>query len=217
LRDEAFVSVDDAAVVVDHTDVETVTRSRVGLDAGFALPWRHSSVWLYSAAGVSNGSRDNPLGNFALRLSIPGYLIHGTNTPAGVGMRVSHGCIRLYPEDIEALYDRVPLSTPVYIVDQPVLAGWRDGQLYLEVHPPLAEDERDPLSLARQAIVTALADTDLVPEQIDWERVADIVTLRRGIPFPVLDSSTPPAQYLAGVRVIENLVPVSTEQSAASR
>ena len=93
---------------------------------------------------------DNPLGRFKIRLSRPNYLIHGTNKPAGVGMRVSHGCIRLYPEDIAPLFERVALETPVHIVDQPVLAGWLDGELYVEVHPPLAEDKRDLEQLAWQ-------------------------------------------------------------------
>ncbi len=160
---------------------------------------------------------DNPLGKFALRLSMPGYLIHGTNKPAGVGMRVSHGCIRLYPEDIEALYDRVPLTTAVHIVDQPVLAGWRGGELFLEAHPPLAEDERDQTGLARQAVEAALAETPFVAADVDWMRVAEVVAAARGVPFPVLQNAAPPEQYLAAVRVVENLVPVSSEQSTASR
>jgi L,D-transpeptidase ErfK/SrfK len=160
---------------------------------------------------------DNPLGHFALRLSMPGYLIHGTNKPAGVGMRVSHGCIRLYPEDIEALYERIGIGTEVHIVDQPVLAGWRDEHLYLEVHSQLAEDERDPLTLAREAIESALAEHEATMESIDWERVAAIVAAARGMPFPVLASAGAPEQYLADARVIENLVPVRTEQSTASR
>ena len=160
---------------------------------------------------------DNPLGKFALRLSMPGYLIHGTNKPAGVGMRVSHGCIRLYPEDIEALYDRIGVGTDVTIVDQPVLAGWRDGELYLEVHPQLAEDARVPLELARAAIETALAGRALADSVVDWERVASIVTESRGMPFPVLVTAHAPQPYLAAVRVVENLVPVDTGQSTASR
>ncbi len=82
---------------------------------------------------------DNPLGPRALRLGLPGYLIHGTNRPAGVGMRVTHGCLRLYPEDVEALYERVSVGTPVRIVNQPVKAGWYGAELLLEVHPQLSE------------------------------------------------------------------------------
>jgi len=83
---------------------------------------------------------DNPLGRYALRLGIPGYLIHGTNKEFGVGMRVSHGCVRLLPEDIEELFGMIAVGAPVYIVNQPVKAGWADGKLYLEVHPLLEED-----------------------------------------------------------------------------
>ncbi|MFQ5634494.1 MAG: L,D-transpeptidase family protein, partial [Gammaproteobacteria bacterium] len=80
---------------------------------------------------------DNPLGSRVLGLGIPGYLIHGTNKPAGVGMRVSHGCVRLFPENIEHLYDRVEIGTPVRIVNQPYLFG-RDGDdLLFEAHAPL--------------------------------------------------------------------------------
>lgn len=86
---------------------------------------------------------DNPMGRYALRLGIPGYLIHSTNKPLGVGMRVSHGCIRMLPEDIEYLFPQVPTGTTVRIVNQPVKAGWYGGKLYLEVHPPLPEYPHD--------------------------------------------------------------------------
>jgi len=78
---------------------------------------------------------ENPLGTRALYLGWPAYLIHGTNKPLGVGRRVSSGCIRLYPEDIEALYPKVPVGAPVIVVDQPVKFGWISGDLYAEVSP----------------------------------------------------------------------------------
>jgi L,D-transpeptidase ErfK/SrfK len=158
---------------------------------------------------------DNPLGAFALRLSMPGYLIHGTNKPAGVGMRVSHGCIRLYPEDIEALFDRVPEGTPVYIVDQPVLAGWHEGRLYLEVHTPLAEDQRD-LGVEAERVLAAALERAGTPElALDDAAVAQIVAERRGIPLPVLRTSTPEPQ-LAGARIVENTVPIDATESTAN-
>ncbi|MGB5491687.1 MAG: L,D-transpeptidase family protein [Woeseiaceae bacterium] len=80
---------------------------------------------------------NNPLGTRALRLSLPGYLIHGTNRPAGVGMRVSHGCIRMFPEDIEFLFERVNVNTPVRIINAPVKLGWEGEVLVAEVHPVL--------------------------------------------------------------------------------
>jgi len=88
---------------------------------------------------------DNPLGLFAMRLGIPGYLIHSTNKPFGVGLRVSHGCIRMYPEDIEKLFPQVPINTPVSIVNQPVKVSWFQGSLYIEAHPPLEEHQFDDL------------------------------------------------------------------------
>ena len=87
---------------------------------------------------------DNPLGRYVLKLDMPGYLIHGTNMPWGVGMRVSHGCVRLYPENIETLYPLIAIGAPVTIVNQPYLAGWYHGELYFEGHTPLEDDEVAP-------------------------------------------------------------------------
>ena len=85
---------------------------------------------------------DNPLGAYALRLGIPGYLIHGTDKEFGVGMRVTHGCMRLLPEHIDALFQIAPVGTPVRLMNQPIKLGWGPQGLYLEVHPPLEEDDR---------------------------------------------------------------------------
>ena len=83
---------------------------------------------------------DNPLGSRVLKLDMPGYLIHGTNQPYGVGMRVSHGCVRLYPENIELLYDLVEIGNPVLIINEPYLLGRTNGELYFEAHEPLEDD-----------------------------------------------------------------------------
>jgi L,D-transpeptidase ErfK/SrfK len=152
---------------------------------------------------------DNPLGAFALTLTLPGYLIHGTNMPAGVGMRASHGCIRMYPEDIEALFERVPRGTPVRIIDEPVLAGWHRDVLYLEVHPPLAEDSRDLAAEADRAIAAALVREGRIGVVVDAAAVAQVVAEKRGLPFPVLASTPRPTQYLASARVVENTAPLS--------
>lgn len=87
---------------------------------------------------------DNPLGRFVLKLDMPGYLIHGTNQPYGVGMRVSHGCVRLYPENIEVLYSLVERGEDVLIVNQPYLLGRLDGEVYFEGHVPLEDDAVTP-------------------------------------------------------------------------
>ena len=86
---------------------------------------------------------DNPLGQYALRLGAGNgsYLIHGTNKPYGVGMRVTHGCVRMYPEDIERLFDIISVGTQVQLVNQPIKLGWVIDTLFIELHPPLDEDE----------------------------------------------------------------------------
>ncbi len=89
---------------------------------------------------VVPAGEDNPLGLFALRLGVQGYLIHGTDKPWGIGMRVTHGCMRLYPEDIETLFKVVPVGTPVRLINQPFKVGWLAGVLYLQIFPPLEED-----------------------------------------------------------------------------
>ena len=140
---------------------------------------------------------DNPLGEFALRLSLPGYLIHGTNKPWGVGIRVSHGCVRLYPEDIARLYPEVPVGTPVRIINEPYLAGWRNGQLYLEAHQPLSEDTRrwkGSLKPLEKAVAAKAAN---VPLKINWEKAGIIAREARGIPIPIASGSSDLAALLA--------------------
>jgi len=85
---------------------------------------------------------DNPLGDFALRLAAGRgeYMIHGTNNPVAVGMAVTHGCIRMYPEDVAALFALIPVGTKVRLVNEPVKVAWVDGRLFLEAHPPVDEE-----------------------------------------------------------------------------
>ncbi|MGZ5044617.1 MAG: L,D-transpeptidase family protein [Methylobacter sp.] len=86
----------------------------------------------------------NPLGAYMMHLAVPGgYLIHGTDIDKiyGIGMQITHGCVRMYPEDIEALYNSVPVGTPVYMVKQPIKVGWLDNTLYIEAHPDLEGEE----------------------------------------------------------------------------
>lgn len=85
----------------------------------------------------------NPLGTRAMRLGIPGYLIHGTNRPAGVGMRVTHGCIRMFPEDIGFLFDEIAVNTPVRIINEPVKLGWDGDAIVMEVHRTLESGPED--------------------------------------------------------------------------
>ena len=108
---------------------------------------------------------DNPLGRYAMRLGIPGYLIHSTNKPYGVGMRVTHGCIRMYPEDIEGMFAEIPVGTPVHIVNQPIKLGWIAGGLFAELHPPLDEDLPEYENY-QQRVLDAVAD--MIATHPEW-------------------------------------------------
>ncbi len=147
----------------------------------------------------------NPLGTRALRLGIPGYLIHGTNRPAGVGMRVSHGCVRMFPEDVEFLFERVRVKTVVRIINVPVKLGWDGDTLVAEVHRLLEEPQRlpeetaeqiesldadvelpaveslskDPLTHVTEQFITATAER---AGQLDWDIVEALVERSDGIP-----------------------------------
>jgi L,D-transpeptidase ErfK/SrfK len=147
---------------------------------------------------------DNPLGRHVLKLDIPGYLIHGTNQPYGVGMRVSYGCIRLYPEDIELLYDLIGVGASVTIINEPYLAGWKDGQIYFEGHAPLEDDE---VSVEQRLVNVSKKIEMLASEKetdIDLKQMHSAANAMLGIPV-ILDGDAPDA-LLARARVIENTV-----------
>ena len=161
---------------------------------------------------------DNPLGAHALRLGLPGYLIHGTNKPSGVGMRVTHGCIRMFPEDIEALYKIVRAGTPVHLVNQPYKLGWGDAGLYLEAHPRLvigentADDAESAAALESTTDPQSPTDPQSAPEwsateltrlfvaateerrsEVNWEIAERVMQAARGIPEPVsIETVEPP-------------------------
>ncbi|PPD32276.1 MAG: hypothetical protein CTY19_11730 [Methylomonas sp.] len=132
---------------------------------------------------------DNPLGYYAMPLGFSGYLIHGTNKPYGIGMQVSHGCVQLYPEDVEVLFDQVNVGTDVRIVHQPYLAGWDEGELYVEAHQPLQKWAKQTKQL-QKALLNRLeklaAEKNAV---VDWHRVEDVLQRADGVPTPVLQAS----------------------------
>lgn len=126
---------------------------------------------------------DNPLGKHALRLGIPGYLIHGTNKPSGVGMRVTHGCIRMFPEDIEALFEMASPGMSVRIVNQPLKLGWGEDGLYLEAHLPLDEDrDAEDWSAATELTRVFVAATEERRAQVEWDSAENIIRDARGVP-----------------------------------
>ncbi len=143
----------------------------------------------------------NPLGDYALRLSQSGYLIHGTNKPVGIGMQVTHGCIRMYPEDIAWLFPQVPVGARIHIVNQPLKFGWVGSELYLEAHPPLEGDVAAAsagLTGLMALFVQATADRPVV---VDWDVMEEVFRARLGIPVRVALATAAPAAS-AGVRVI---------------
>jgi len=179
---------------------------------------------------------DNPLGAFALRLGFPSYLIHGTNKPSGIGMRVSHGCVQLFPEDIESLFSEVSVGTTVRIVNQPQLVGWQAGNLYLEVHPALEDDQRNLQAALDQRLAQALRQrqpnpvqkpvqkpaqnpVQVVPVSVDAGLVTATVKEARGFPVRLLESAADAQSIVARARATENIVtyPADADATTAPR
>ena len=130
---------------------------------------------------------DNPLGAYALNLDWPGYIIHGTNRPYGIGKRSSHGCIRLYPEDIAVLFNLVEEGTPVTVIDVPYKLGWRRNKLFLEVPP--TQQQADKIVQHKQPELYDIPEVYYAVQQaaggqvrINWRAVKDAVIWRTGIP-----------------------------------
>ena len=133
---------------------------------------------------------DNPMGEYALNLEWERYAIHGTNHPQGVGRRASHGCIRLYPEDIASLFSRVKEGTPVTVIDASYKLGWKDNTLWLEVTPTQQQadeiaDYHQPEAIDIPDIHQAVEDMAGKTTPIDWYNVDKAVMQRRGIPIVV--------------------------------
>jgi L,D-transpeptidase ErfK/SrfK len=124
----------------------------------------------------------NPLGEYALYLSKSGYLVHGTNKPASIGLRATNGCIRLYPEDIKRLFESTPVKTPVNIVNQPYLVGQRDGIVYIEAHAPFEESGTTGL---KKAYAKLRKFEKKSGRPLDWEKVKKAVDEAQGIPVPI--------------------------------
>lgn len=129
---------------------------------------------------IAGGAADNPLGKYRLSLTLPLYGIHGTDIPWGVGMQVSHGCVRLYPEDIERLFPTVPIGTTGEFVYQPVKVGMREGRVYLEVHKDIYRLLPGPYRETERLI-----DKFGWRSRVDFERVKRAVVEQSGVPMDV--------------------------------
>ncbi|MEX2125428.1 MAG: L,D-transpeptidase family protein [Woeseia sp.] len=147
---------------------------------------------------------DNPLGRHVLQLNMPGYLIHGTNKPYGVGMRVSHGCIRLYPENIELLYPLVGIGETVRIINEPFLVGRLNGELYLESHAPLEEDTVSPDEHLAKVLEAARNESGAFVDDEEQGQARTVTSDALGVPVRVLLGDT--FEVYSRARVVRNTV-----------
>lgn len=168
----------------------------------------------------------NPLGAFEMRLAVsPGdYLIHGTNNPLAVGMPVTHGCIRMYPEDVAALFPTVPVGTKVFLMNQPIKIAYVDGELLLEAHPPVDDQGQtvDPaLQDMEQQLNHALGNSTVA---INWDWAIENLKTANGIPatvgleadLPAAPDGTAPAAA-APTDAAPHAAPVSTAPVPAAK
>ncbi len=135
---------------------------------------------------------ENPLGDYALYLGWPQYAIHGTNRPFGIGRRVSSGCIRMYPESIEQLFQVVPVGTKVRVVNQPIKLAWIGDELFLEAHPDLEQafqmEETGEVyehKLTNDDLKTILKAAGDYKDSVDWTLVRQEIKARRGYPVVI--------------------------------
>ncbi len=155
---------------------------------------------------------DNPLGTRAMYLGWPQYLIHGTNKPYGVGLRSSHGCIRMYPEDVEMIYEKIPVGEKVRVVNQPFVFGWHDGQLYLQAYDVLEDDTRDWQKAQKRLLSKSLADRiqkelKSRAEAINWDSVSKVAHDPHGIPVSVSRADASVELIVASALRVQNRVP----------
>lgn len=130
---------------------------------------------------------DNPLGEYAMILDLPGYMIHGTNRPAGVGMRVSHGCIRMLPDDIDALIHRVPIGTSVRLINQPLKLGWTPrGTLEVQIYPVPGTTQEELTERIEKTFASVTEAANQRGVLVDYARLKSLVANASGIPRPVM-------------------------------
>ncbi len=155
---------------------------------------------------------DNPLGSHALYLAWPSYLIHGTDKPYGVGMRSSHGCIRLYPEDIVGVFESTPRGTPVTVVNQPYLLGRHGNDLLVQAWGALEDDPRhwqtELKTLLKQEMRAEVrARLQAQAATLDWAHVEHAVNAAHGIPVSALAPQNDLAALLKTARRVRNELP----------
>jgi L,D-transpeptidase ErfK/SrfK len=209
-REGILINLADQRLYLFHPDGKTVDSVPLGIgNAGWDTPKGTTKVvrkkknptWYVPKSvredqpelpAIVKPGPDNPLGAHAVYLGWPAYLFHGTNKPYGVGRRVSHGCVRLYPEDIARLFNDIKVGVPVTVIDQPMKLARKDDQLWLEVHPNQQQsdevEQTGKLSPAKPAEfefrLLDAAGSDA--SRIDWAKAKSAAMERRGIPVPIL-------------------------------
>lgn len=133
--------------------------------------------------GVVGPGPDNPLGRYKIRLGFGDgtYEIHGTNNPTAVGLAITHGCIRMYPEDVAALFAQLPVGTSVRLINVPVKVAWINGELLLEAHPPVnaqGESFEPDVDQFSDLLRTAVGDTTVA---INWDYARDVLRKANGV------------------------------------
>jgi L,D-transpeptidase ErfK/SrfK len=147
--------------------------------------------------GVVGPGPDNPLGDYKIRLGFGDgtYEIHGTNNPTAVGLAITHGCIRMYPEDVATLFAQLPVGTSVRLINVPVKVAWINGELLLEAHPPVnaqGESFEPDVEQFSDLLRAAVGRTTVA---INWEYARDVLRKANGVIATVgLEADDPSAQ-----------------------
>ncbi len=128
---------------------------------------------------------DNPLGTYAIYMTVPTYLIHSTIFPESVGRRASFGCIRMYENDIESFFPTVKRGVPIEILNSPVKVGWQNKYLYMEAHTPLEESKADFDATLPGMVHKIVENTSTKPTLVDWQEVSFIAQAKDGVPHEV--------------------------------
>jgi L,D-transpeptidase ErfK/SrfK len=161
---------------------------------------------------------DNPLGNRKFTLAWPTYLIHGTNKAYGVGMRSSHGCMRLYPEDVEPLFDMVPIGAKVTVVNQPFLFGWHETAMYFQAYG-VSQDDTKSWNQAEKKLLSRTMDARQRKRlkdhstQVRWDVVNAMGHDPRAVAVPVTTADTTVDTVLAAAKMVDNMLPAGSNWS----
>lgn len=167
----------------------------------------------HQAAGEANfpdyfpPGPNNPMGMLAVGLGFPGIFIHGTNKPWGLGMRTSHGCLHLYPENAVTFFDQIAVNEQVRVIDEPVLVGVDGRQLVMVHYEPVAEygTSLQPMTRAAVALAPYLQSVVHPPAgdspryDVDWDRVQQVVARFQSMPVPVSPASDSLQDILAAM------------------